>query len=130
MPLSCKRRSQRRLPAGLVVQPPGMRGEMARATLLAAEQGLSSLSLVALIAATFVILNTFLLNLGERRKQVAILRSLGASRVQVLHLLLRETLALGLVGTRGGLRRRCGPGRGPELCDAAVPRHRPARACD
>ncbi|MGH7174242.1 MAG: FtsX-like permease family protein, partial [Gemmataceae bacterium] len=87
-----------RLPPGLTVQPPGMRGELARTTLLAAEQGLSALSLVALIAATFVILNTFLLNLGERRKQMAILRSLGASRVQVLRLLLRETFLLGLAG--------------------------------
>jgi putative ABC transport system permease protein len=91
-----------RLPAGLVVQPPGMRGEMARSTLLAAEQGLSSLSIVALIAAAFVILNTFLLNLGERRHQVALLRSLGASRAQVMCLLLRETLLLGLAGTVAG----------------------------
>jgi putative ABC transport system permease protein len=91
-----------RLPTGLVVQPPGMRGELARTTLLAAEQGLSALSLVAFLAATFVILNTFLLNLGERRKQVAILRSLGASRKQVLRLLLREALLLGLVGAIAG----------------------------
>jgi putative ABC transport system permease protein len=91
-----------RLPAGLLVQPPGMRGELARTTLLAAEQGLSALSLVALLAATFVILNTFLLNLGERRKQMAVLRSLGASRRQVLHLLLREALLLGLAGAIAG----------------------------
>jgi putative ABC transport system permease protein len=91
-----------RLPAGLTVQPPGMRGELARTTLLAAEQGLSALSLVALLAATFVILNTFLLNLGERRRQVAVLRSLGASRKQVLHLLLREALLLGMAGAIAG----------------------------
>jgi putative ABC transport system permease protein len=96
----------RRLPAGLVVQPPGMHGELARATLLAAEQGLSSLSIVALIAATFVILNTFLLNLGERRQQIAVLRSLGASRAQVMRMLLRETFLLGLTGTVAG----CGVG--------------------
>ncbi len=91
-----------RLPTGLLVQPPGMRGELARTTLLAAEQGLSALSLVALLAATFVILNTFLLNLGERRKQMAVLRSLGASRRQVLRLLLREALLLGLAGAISG----------------------------
>jgi putative ABC transport system permease protein len=91
-----------RLPSGLIVQPPGMRGELARSTMLAAEQGLSALSLVALLAATFVILNTFLLNLGERRKQMAILRSLGASRMQVLRLLLRETFLLGVVGAVAG----------------------------
>ncbi len=93
---------EQRLPTALTVQPPGMRGELARTTLLAAEQGLSALSLVALLAATFVILNTFLLNLGERRKQMAVLRSLGASRKQVLRLLLREALLLGLTGAIAG----------------------------
>lgn len=92
----------KRLPAGLIVQPPGMRGELARTTLRAAEQGLSALSLVALLAATFVILNTFLLNLSERRKPLAILRSLGASRRQVLYLLLREALVFGLAGALTG----------------------------
>jgi putative ABC transport system permease protein len=89
----------RRLPPGLSVQAPGQRGELGRATLRASEQGLSSLGLVALIAAAFVILNTFLLNLGERRRQVAIMRSLGATRWQMIRLLLRETFLLGLVGT-------------------------------
>ncbi len=97
----------RLLPPHLIVQAPGARGELARATLASAEQGLSALSLVALIASTFVILNTFLLNLGERRKQVAVLRSLGASQRQVLRLLLRETVLLGgigaVVGCAGGI---------------------------
>jgi putative ABC transport system permease protein len=92
----------RQLPSNLIVQPPGLRGELARSTLLSAQQGLSALSLVALLAATFVILNTFLLNLGERRKQIAVLRSLGASRRQVLRLLLRETVMLGLIGAAAG----------------------------
>jgi putative ABC transport system permease protein len=96
----------RRLPAGLIVQPPGMRGESARATLLSAEQGLSALSVVSLVAATFVILNTFLLNFGERRKQMAVLRSLGATRAQVLRLLLSETLLFGMAGAGLG----CGGG--------------------
>jgi putative ABC transport system permease protein len=95
-----------RLPAGLTIRPPGMRGELGRSTLLAAQQGLASLSIVALIAAAFVILNTFLLNLGERRRQVAVFRALGATRMQVTRLLLRETLLLGLFGTLTG----CGAG--------------------
>jgi putative ABC transport system permease protein len=101
-PAAVQARIAGRLPVGLVVQAPGMRGELARSTLLAAEQGLSALSLVALLAASFVIINTFLLNLGERRKQMAILRSLGATRRQVLRLLLRETLLLGLAGAIAG----------------------------
>jgi putative ABC transport system permease protein len=92
-----------RLPAGLTVQSPGTRGELAQATLLSMEQGLDCLSFVALVAAGFVTLNTFLLNLGERRRQLAILRVLGATRGQVLRLLLGEALLLGLTGTAAGL---------------------------
>jgi putative ABC transport system permease protein len=101
----------RRLPAGLVVQPPGARAALGRDTLLAAERGLDALGLVALIAAAFIVLNTFLLNLGERRRQLAILRALGATRRQVTGLLLRELLMLGLAGSAAG----CGAGLGLAL---------------
>jgi putative ABC transport system permease protein len=91
------------LPAGLQVQPPGTRGELAQTTLLAAEQGLAALSLVALVAAAFVILNTVLLNLGERRRQLATLRMLGATPAQVQWQLLGEAVLLGIVGAFLGL---------------------------
>jgi putative ABC transport system permease protein len=39
------------------------------------------------------------MNLGERRRQLAILRALGATRTQVTLLLLRETVVLGFTGT-------------------------------
>jgi putative ABC transport system permease protein len=94
------------LPPGLTVQPPGRFGDLAQTTMLATEQGLGLLSAVALIAAAFVILNTFLLNLGERRQQLAILRALGASQGQVTRLLLGEALLLGLGGSLAG----CGTG--------------------
>jgi putative ABC transport system permease protein len=92
----------RRLPAGLVVQPPGTRGVLGHQTLLAAERGLTALSIVALAAAGGVVLNTFLLNLSERRRQLAILRALGATQGQVTRLLLREALLLGGLGTVTG----------------------------
>jgi putative ABC transport system permease protein len=92
-----------RLPSGLTIQPPGTRGQLSQATLLSVEQGLDCLSLVALAAAGFVTLNTFLLNLGERRRQLAILRVLGATRSQVLRLLLGEAFLLGLAGTVVGI---------------------------
>jgi putative ABC transport system permease protein len=92
----------RRLPEGLTVQGPGQRGQMAQNSLFATEQGLSYLSLVALVAAAFVILNTFMLNVGERRPQLAVLRTLGATRLQVLGFLLHETLLLGIAGTVAG----------------------------
>jgi putative ABC transport system permease protein len=96
----------RRLPPGLTVQPPDRRGELARSTLRGAEQGLSALSVLALIASAFVMLNTLLLSLGERRRDFAVLRVLGTTRSQVLRLLLREALVTGSLGAATG----CGLG--------------------
>lgn len=94
---------RRRLPPGLTVQAPGGRGELAQDHLHSTELGLSSLSVISLVAGGFVIFNAFLMNLGERRHQLAVLRALGATRAQVTRLLLREALLLGGVGTLVGL---------------------------
>jgi putative ABC transport system permease protein len=91
------------LPPGLTVQTPAARGQLAQATLLSTEQGLTSLSAVSLVAGALVILNTFLMNLGERRRQIAIWRALGATQRQVTTLLLGEAAFLGVLGTLIGI---------------------------
>ncbi len=93
----------RRLPTGLIVQTPGTRGELGRTGMVSTEQGLSTLSASSLVAGAFVILNAFLMNLGERRRQLAVLRALGATRAQVTRLVLREAAFLGIVGTVLGM---------------------------
>jgi putative ABC transport system permease protein len=92
----------RRLPSELTVQSPGSRGDLSASTLQSVEQALNCLGVVAIVAAAFVILNTFLLNLGERRRHLALLRSLGTTRAQVTIMLLREMVVLGLAGTLAG----------------------------
>ncbi len=92
----------RRLPEGLVVQPPGRQGGLAGQTLAATEQALGCLGTLAVVTAVFVTLNTFLLNFGERRRQLAILRLLGATAGQVRRFLLGEALLFGLAGAAGG----------------------------
>src|SRR5207244_2149508 len=94
---------QARLPSGLTVQTPATRGDLAHDSLFATELSLSSLSVVSLVAGAFVILNSFLMNLGERRQQLAILRAIGATRAQVTRLLLREAALLGVTGTLLGI---------------------------
>ena len=118
------------LPEGLVIQPPSQQGELARATLVAAEQGLHALAWVAVVAGGFVVLNTCLMSLGERRRELAVLRALGATRRQV-----PPNLA-----PRIGLARRdwrssrfgCRSGAGPPAgrCDASFSRHDDAGAAD
>jgi putative ABC transport system permease protein len=91
------------LPEGLAVQAPRVRGTLGRGLMGPSEQGLASLSVSSLVAGAFVILNAFLMNLGERRRQLAILRALGATRAQVTRLLLREAVLLGGAGTVLGI---------------------------
>ncbi len=92
-----------RLPKGLTVQAPGARGDLGRDSMMSTEQGLASLSVSSLVAGAFVILNAFLMNLGERRRQLAILRAVGATRRQVTRWLLQEAVLLGIAGTLLGI---------------------------
>ncbi|HLJ95638.1 MAG TPA: FtsX-like permease family protein [Gemmataceae bacterium] len=94
---------RQRLPDGLTVQAPATRGELAQDSLMSTELGLGSLSVVSLIAGGIVIVNSFLMNLGERRRHLAILRALGATRAQVARLLLREAALYGIAGTVLGI---------------------------
>ena len=94
---------ERVLPAGLTVQTPGSRGDLAEMSLASTQLGLSVVSGLALVAGGFIILNSFLMSLSERRRQLALLRALGATRRQVTRLLLREALLLGGLGTALGL---------------------------
>jgi putative ABC transport system permease protein len=87
------------LPPRARVAEPGARAALSRDSLLSTELGLAAVSVMSLVAGAFIILNTFLMNVAERRRQIAILRSLGATRGQVVRLFLREAAALGVAGT-------------------------------
>jgi putative ABC transport system permease protein len=87
------------LPPGAGVVEPGARAALSRDSLLSTELGLATVSVMSLVAGAFIILNTFLMNVAERRRQVGILRSLGATRGQVVRLFLREAALLGVAGT-------------------------------
>ncbi|MCZ7662349.1 MAG: ABC transporter permease [Thermoleophilia bacterium] len=106
--VAAQERVARVLPPGLIVQRPASRGGLADETLANTELGLSALSALALVAGAFIILNTFLMNVGERRRQLAVMRALGATRRQITRLLLREAILLG----SGGRSWVWPPGRG------------------
>jgi putative ABC transport system permease protein len=72
---------------------------MAQQTIEQAEQGLKFAYALILSLAAIMIFNTFLMNVSERRRQLAILRAIGTVRMQVIWLLLREGLFMGVVGT-------------------------------
>ena len=92
-----------RLPPGHVVEAPSERGALASDTMLSVEQGLSAVSVMSLVAGAFIVLNTFLMSTGERRRALALLRALGMQRSQLLRMLLREAVLLASVGTALGI---------------------------
>ena len=63
------------------------------------QQGLRLATAFALIISAFIIYNTFQMSVGERRRHLGILRSMGATRRQLLWMIVREGLWLGLIGT-------------------------------
>ncbi len=87
------------LPPGVIVRNPVARTKLAAESTASLEQGLKFAYATTLALAVLMILNTFLMNVRERRHQLAVLRAIGATRRQILGMLLREGLALGIVGT-------------------------------
>jgi len=94
----------RRLPPEVEARPAWEKQAISStATEEAFTQGLFFAGLVSLLGAATLILNTFLMNVAERRGQIAVLRLIGAQRRQVLWLLLREAVVMGLAGAVLGL---------------------------
>jgi putative ABC transport system permease protein len=91
------------LPPGLSVRRPAARSQLAEETLLTSEEGLRLATSLSLVVSVFIILNTYLMNVGERRRQLSILRAIGATKGQVMRLLLAEGLLMGAVGTVIGM---------------------------
>jgi putative ABC transport system permease protein len=91
-----------RLPTGLSARSPMARSQLAKETVQNVEKGLDFAYVAILALAFFMILNTFLMNVGERRRQLAVLRAIGATRRQLIRMLLLEGLTMGLVGTLVG----------------------------
>ncbi len=60
-------------------------------------------ALLSLLAAVFLIYNTFSIIVAQRTRELALLRALGASRRQVTGSVLVESVAVGLAGSVAGL---------------------------
>ncbi len=89
----------KRLPLGAPLRTPAARSATAQETALATEQALQMARAFAVLVAVFVITNTFLISVTQRRRQFGIMRAIGATRRQIAGLVYRQALMLGLVGT-------------------------------
>jgi putative ABC transport system permease protein len=94
---------ERQLPAGVAIAPVAARaGTLAQLT-RAFDLNLTALSLLGLLVGGFLIYNTMSFSVIQRRRLLAILRTLGVTRGELGRNLLIEALVLGIVGSAFGL---------------------------
>ena len=91
------------LPPELLARKPAARSQLSEEAVQTPQQGLGLASALSIMVAVFIILNTFLMNVSERRRQFAILRAIGATSGQIRRLLIGEGLLLGFIGTALGM---------------------------
>ena len=94
---------QRALGPGVSVQTPAQREQHAAGLLAAFRLNLTALSLISVLVGIFLIFSAVHASLVRRRRDFGLLRSLGASRGQVLAVILLEVALLGLGGAALGV---------------------------
>jgi putative ABC transport system permease protein len=87
---------------GFQVMPPSSRGQQFESMIAGYSVMMGASSLFALIIGMFIIFNSFAIAATERRKEIGILRALGATRAQIRLLFLGESALAGLVGSFAG----------------------------
>ena len=90
------------LPDGVTVQTPRTRSQMAEETMFATENGLRMSIAFAVLICAFIIYNTFQMSVGERRRQIGILRAIGATKRQVGWMILREAIGISVLAAALG----------------------------
>ncbi|HEY3189977.1 MAG TPA: FtsX-like permease family protein [Solirubrobacteraceae bacterium] len=91
------------LGAGVTVKTPTEFGDQIGEQMRALNVVLYFFSGIALFVGGFLILNSFNMTVVQRLRELGTLRTLGATRGMVTRSVLVEALALGLLGTAGGL---------------------------
>ncbi|HEY3027304.1 MAG TPA: FtsX-like permease family protein [Pyrinomonadaceae bacterium] len=92
-----------RLPAGLEVVRPDLRGQNIENAVSSVRLGLAITSLLALTIGVFIIFNSFSISVNQRWKEIGILRSLGVTRREVQQMFLGEAAVMGLIGSAAGV---------------------------
>lgn len=98
-----EKRIQAVLPKEVEVHRPAVNTQLMQQTLLSSEQGLGVTTRFSVLMALIIILNTFFMNVSERRRHLSIMRAIGATRSQIRWSLLIEALILGVIGTALGI---------------------------
>jgi putative ABC transport system permease protein len=93
----------KRLPPGVRLQPASEQASTVSQLTAAFELNLTALSLLAIVVGMFLIYNTMMFSVVQRRTALGTLRVLGVSDLQVMGSILFEALIVGVLGSGFGL---------------------------
>lgn len=91
------------LPKGYSVETPAGRTRQIEGMLTNFQTGLNLISFFAIIVGMYLIYNAVSISIVHRRKEIGILRALGATRGEIMRLFLGETLAVSTVASALGV---------------------------
>ncbi|MES2708146.1 MAG: FtsX-like permease family protein [Verrucomicrobiota bacterium] len=91
------------LPPGTRVTPPAQRNRQVGLMLQGFQLNLTALSLVSLLAGVFLIGNTVAASVVRQRREIGVLRAIGASRTQVRVVFLAEAAVSAVLGAMLGI---------------------------
>ena len=86
-----------------VVERPRARGEALEKLLAGTEATFTVAALVAVVVAIYLVFNTMMIAVAERRREIGVLRALGMRRREVLRTIVAEALLLGAIGSAIGI---------------------------
>lgn len=87
----------------LAVRRPQQRSEQIEKMLFAFQLNLTALSAISLFVGIFLIYTTLLVSVVHRKKEIGILRSLGATRRQIFSIFALEGIGIGITGGLAGV---------------------------
>lgn len=91
------------LPPGARVTPPAQRNRQVSLMLQGFQLNLTALSLVSLLAGVFLIGNTIAASVVRQRREIGVLRAIGASKTQVRTVFLAEAAVSAMLGAMLGI---------------------------
>ncbi len=98
-----QQRLRQRLPAGIEVERPEMKGQSLENAVTAMRVGMLITSFIALLVGVYIIFNSFTIAVNQRWKEIGILRAVGVERRNINAMFLIEALVMGVVGSSLGI---------------------------
>lgn len=98
-----KARIEQALPKGYNIDTPASRTRQIETLMGSFRNALGFISLMALFVGMYLIYNAVFISTVQRKKEIGILRALGARRGEIIRLFLGETLLFSILGTGLGV---------------------------